>query len=65
MSTAAALEAVRGRPTCSVEEAGKVLGISRGLAYKAAHDGSIPTLKLGSRLVVPVHALLRQLELTP
>jgi excisionase family DNA binding protein len=49
------------RQTLSVEEAGKVLGISRGAAYQYAKDGSLPTIRLGSRLLVPKAALERLL----
>ena len=41
------------RATLTVEEAGQLLGISRGSAYAAARDGSLPTVRLGRRLVVP------------
>jgi excisionase family DNA binding protein len=46
----------------TVEEAAAVLGISRGLAYQAARDGSIPTIRIGRRLVVPRRALEKLLE---
>ncbi|MFA5064942.1 MAG: helix-turn-helix domain-containing protein [Dehalococcoidia bacterium] len=39
--------------TYNVEETGKALGLSRASAYKAVHDGSIPTIRLGRRIVVP------------
>jgi excisionase family DNA binding protein len=39
--------------TVSVEEAGRMLGIGRGLAYEAAKRGQLPTIRLGRRLVVP------------
>jgi excisionase family DNA binding protein len=45
------------RQTLSVEEAGRILGISRGSAYACAKDGSLPTIRLGSRLLVPRAAL--------
>lgn len=45
------------RVTVSVEEAGRLLGISRGSAYEAARRGDIPTLRIGKRLIVPVAAL--------
>jgi excisionase family DNA binding protein len=45
------------RRTLSVEEAGRILGISRGAAYAHAKDGSIPTIRLGKRLLVPKAAL--------
>jgi excisionase family DNA binding protein len=49
------------RQTLSVEEAGKILGISRGAAYAYAKDGSLPTIRLGSRLLVPKAALDKML----
>jgi excisionase family DNA binding protein len=48
-------------PTITVERAGRVLGISRGLAYQAAASGEIPTLHLGRRLLVPTRRLLEML----
>ncbi|MGB3185151.1 MAG: hypothetical protein WBG36_04540 [Ornithinimicrobium sp.] len=59
------LAAIRSRTTCTVPEAGEVLGIGRDAAYRAAHDGTIPTLRLGRRLVVPVPKLLALIGLTP
>jgi excisionase family DNA binding protein len=49
------------RQTLSVEEAGRILGISRGAAYAYAKDGSLPTIRLGSRLLVPKAALDKML----
>ena len=48
--------------TMTVEEAGRFLGISRGLAYEAARRGEIPTLRIGHRLVVPRRRLEAMLE---
>jgi len=45
------------RRTISVEEAGRRLGVGRGLAYELARRGEIPALRLGRRLVVPEAAL--------
>ena len=42
----------------SVEEAAKLLGISRGLAYEAARQGELPVIRLGRRLLVPRARLL-------
>jgi excisionase family DNA binding protein len=36
----------------SIEQAGKILGLSRPTAYKLAKSGSIPTLSLGRKIVV-------------
>jgi hypothetical protein len=41
----------------TVEAAGRVFGLSRAAAYRAAKRGDIPTLRLGRRLVVPLPAL--------
>ena len=43
--------------TMSVEDAGRVLGVSRGVAYEAARCGTLPAIRLGRRIVVPVAAL--------
>lgn len=50
--------------TCSVPEAGRLLGIGRDAAYRAAADGTIPTLRLGRRIVVPVPKLMALLGVT-
>lgn len=51
--------------TLTVEQAGKVLGISRSTAYELARTGDIPTLRLGRRIVVPVARLADALAVTP
>lgn len=48
--------------TYSVPEAGRLMGISRNTAYEAARNGTLPTIKFGSRYVVPRAALQRLLE---
>lgn len=45
------------RLTLTVEEAGRLLGISRALAYELVATGDIPSLRLGRRIVVPRRAL--------
>lgn len=50
-------------PIMSVDEAGKVLGLSRDSAYKAASTGELPTLRFGRRIVVPTARLLEMLGL--
>ena len=50
------------RLTITVEEAGKLLGISRNSAFEAARRGEIPTVRLGRRILVPRKALERLLE---
>jgi len=55
------LEEVRARATCSIDEASAILGIGRSTAYAAARDGSLPTLRLSHRLLVPTSKLLAML----
>jgi excisionase family DNA binding protein len=48
--------------TISVIEAGRrYLGIGKSLAYRAAADGTIPTVRVGRLLRVPVVAMERML----
>jgi excisionase family DNA binding protein len=58
----AMLQELRQSATCSIEEAAILLGIGRSTAYAAAHDGSLPVLKLSHRLLVSVPRLLRMIE---
>jgi len=48
--------------TFSVEEAARILGISRGTAYALARHGSLPTIRLGRRLLVPKAGLEKMLS---
>jgi excisionase family DNA binding protein len=43
-------------------EAANALGVSRTTIYKLAKDGSLPTIRLGSRVLVPIAALNKLLE---
>ena len=47
------------RLTVSIEEAAKLLGISRAFAYALVRREELPTIHLGRRRVVPVVALTR------
>jgi excisionase family DNA binding protein len=48
--------------TYNVEEAAKLLGLSRGTAYALCKNNKIPTLHLGKRLLIPKIALERMLS---
>ena len=48
--------------TMAIPEVAKALGISRGLAYQLAREGTIPVIRLGKRLVVPKLALQKLLS---
>ena len=50
------------RQTLKIEEAAKILGISRNTAYEAVKSGQVPIVKIGRRLLVPRAALERMLE---
>ena len=50
--------------TITVPEAARMLGISRGLGYEMAREGTIPTLRFGRRVVVPLAAIERLLQET-
>ena len=45
------------RKTMTVDEAAACLGLSRGTAYQAVRTGSIPSIRVGRRILVPTHAL--------
>ena len=50
------------RLTYTLNEAARRLGISRALAYEAAHRGELPVCRIGRRMLIPRAALLRLLE---
>jgi excisionase family DNA binding protein len=58
----AAAPAGEERLTYTLNEAARRLGISRALAYEAAHRGELPVCRIGRRVLVPRAALLRLLE---
>ena len=45
------------KKTVSVEEAGRMLGISRNCAYASVKRGEIPVIKLGTAYRVPIAKL--------
>lgn len=46
----------------TVVEAGRRLGLSRPLAYRAVNNGDIPAIRVGRRILVPVAALEKLLS---
>ena len=46
----------------TIMEAAAELGISKGSAYEAARTGTIPTIRIGKRLIVPRVAFDKMLE---
>jgi excisionase family DNA binding protein len=49
------------RRTYTVEEAGKLLGLSRPTAYEAAKSGQLPVIRIGRRLLVSKAAIAKML----
>jgi excisionase family DNA binding protein len=50
------------RWTLTVEEAARLMGISRALAYAAVSRGEIPSIRIGRRVLVSRAQLLAMLE---
>jgi excisionase family DNA binding protein len=50
------------KPTLTITEAAKLLGIGRSAAYEAARRGDLPTLSFGRRRVVLSAALEQMLK---
>lgn len=50
------------RLTFSAIECARILGVSRATVYEAIHNGTIPSLRIGGRLLVPRSALTRMLD---
>jgi hypothetical protein len=59
-----ALPDPRNTPVLSVPAAGRLVGLSRDAAYRAARTGQLPTVRYGRTVKVPTAALLRQLGLS-
>ena len=45
------------RLTWTIAEAAQRLGIGRSVAYRAAHTGELPAVRIGGRLLVPRSAV--------
>ena len=52
-------------PTMTADQVAAALGISRNSTYVAIKTGEIPSIRLGSRILVPTAALRRMLALDP
>ena len=56
----------RRQTTVEVTLAGKILGVSRNTAYAGVKSGDIPSIRIESRILVPVAGLRRMLgEVAP
>ena len=52
----------QARLVFTVQEVSKLLGLSRASTYEAVRVGSIPSIKVGRRILVPKSALLELLD---
>lgn len=50
------------KPTLSVAEVAALLGISRNHAFKAIHQGDLPSIRIGRRVLVPTAQLKALLD---
>jgi excisionase family DNA binding protein len=46
----------------TVPQVAKILGINRNLAYELARSGTLPSIRLGKRLICPKKAIDRLLN---
>lgn len=56
-------QALAAQATISVLHAGEVLGLSKSAIYAAAHNGDLPTIRVGRRFLVPTEKLAEMLGL--
>ena len=42
----------------------KLIGLSRTTVYKMIEDGTIPSVRVGHRLIIPAHTLLEWMNKT-
>jgi excisionase family DNA binding protein len=61
-SDATPLDAIRGRATCSVQDAAAILGVSNWAVYRAIERGDIGSIRIGRRILIPTARLLDELE---
>ncbi|WP_352231331.1 DUF2283 domain-containing protein [Paenarthrobacter sp. R1] len=48
----AEVEAIMSKPTMSVDELATILGVGRRQAYDAVRQGTIPSIRLGKRILI-------------
>ncbi len=51
-----------GKATLTVPEAAKMLGLGRNSAYEAVRNGTLPSIRFGKRIVIPLLAVERLLR---
>ncbi|QSZ54504.1 helix-turn-helix domain-containing protein [Paenarthrobacter sp. AT5] len=56
------VEHILGKATATVDEVAQLLGVGRRQAYEAVKRGDIPSIKLGSRILVSTRVLNQILD---
>jgi excisionase family DNA binding protein len=51
--------------TLSADEVAALLGVSRAKVYEAIHEGELPSIRLGRRVLVPTRALYELVDGPP
>jgi len=55
------VDELRRRPTITVQEYARFIGVSKGTVYEAAARGEVRCLRLGSRILIPTVPILAEL----
>jgi excisionase family DNA binding protein len=58
----AEFEEMLSKPTISVPDAGRILGLARNGAYEAVKRGDIPVVRFGNKIRVPTAKLKKMIE---
>jgi len=56
------IDELKARPTLTVAETARVLGVGKNTAYEAIKRNELPSLKIGGRVLVPTARLFALLE---
>lgn len=59
------MEVVDSRKTYTVREAAGMFGVGLTLFRRLIRDGSVPTIRLGTRVLIPRAAIERLLDVQP
>jgi hypothetical protein len=57
------IKEILARPTCSVEEFGRIFGLSKNPAYEAVKRGDVPSIRMGRLIRLPTKPLRVKLGL--
>jgi excisionase family DNA binding protein len=61
-ATASEIAKIMAKQIATVNETAKVVRIGRGQAYRAVNDGTIRSVRIGKKIMVPTSAIREFLE---